>query len=178
MSDSDEMGAVMDAMDNRYFGKYRGKVENAADPMRRGRLLVKVPAILGESGVWAMPCVPYAGDQVGFYALPEPGTGVWVEFEGGNIDFPIWTGCFWADGQIPAQDAMPGIRFLRTKAITIRIDDNIGEIVIEDAVGSSIRLGPGEITLTSTSISQSAQGAKTVLSPVSFDVNNGAFTVV
>lgn len=178
MSDGEEMLAVMDALEGRYFGKYRGKVTSAVDPMQRGRLLVSVPAILGTATAWAMPCVPYAGDQVGFYALPDPGAGVWIEFEGGNINMPIWTGCFWADGEIPAQDAVPGVRFLRTNAITIRIDDNLGEIVIEDSAGSSIRIGPGEISLTSTTITQSAQGAKTVLTPASFDVNNGAFTVV
>lgn len=178
MSNGEGMSAVMDALENHYFGKFRGLVENAVDPMRRGRLQVTVPAVLGTTAVWAMPCVPYAGDQVGFYALPEPGTGVWVEFEGGNLNLPIWTGCFWADGQIPAQDALPGIRFLRTNAITIRIDDNLGEIVIEDAAGSSIRLGPGEITLTSALVTQSAQGGKTVLTPASFDVNNGALTVM
>ncbi len=175
---ADEMGAMMDAVENRYFGKYRGKVDSAVDPLRKGRLLVKVPAILGQTGVWAMPCVPYAGDQVGFYSLPEPGAGVWVEFEGGNLNFPIWTGCFWADGQIAAADAVPGVRFWRTNAITIRIDDMLGEIVIEDNAGSSIRVGPGEIKLTSATITQSAQGATTKLTPASFDVNNGAFTVV
>ncbi len=68
-----------------YFGKYRGTVEDNNDTTGRGRLQVSVPSLLGNNKVWAMPCVPYAGDQVGFFCLPEQQTGVWVEFEGGDL---------------------------------------------------------------------------------------------
>ncbi|HEX6229566.1 MAG TPA: phage baseplate assembly protein V, partial [Solirubrobacterales bacterium] len=70
-----------------YFGKYRGTVEQNLDPLQQGRLQVKVPAVLGDGTLsWAMPCVPYAGSQVGFYAVPPIGANVWVEFEGGDPD--------------------------------------------------------------------------------------------
>src|SRR5690606_2312186 len=70
-----------------YFGKYRGTVVDNADPVKRGRLRVVVPAVLSSTPVWAMPCVPYAGPKLGFYAMPETGTGVWVEFEAGDPSY-------------------------------------------------------------------------------------------
>src|SRR3954468_5999011 len=85
-----------------FFGKYRGTVTDNNDTTNRGRLKVTVPAVLETLEVWAMPCVPYAGDSVGFYMMPENGSGVWVEFEGGDPSFPIWSGCFWADDELPA----------------------------------------------------------------------------
>ena len=171
MATGDETGAIMDALENRYFGKYRGKVESAVDPLRKGRLSVTVPAILGQTTVWAMPCVPFAGDQVGFYSLPEAGAGRQRRAQLPGVPAA-------AGGQVATADAVPGVRFWRTSAISIRIDDMQGEILIEDSAGSSIRIGPGEIKLTSPTITQSAQGATTKLTPASFDVNNGAFTVV
>jgi uncharacterized protein involved in type VI secretion and phage assembly len=89
---------------SQYFGKYRGTVMNNADPMQIGRLLLDVPDVLGLStSSWAMPCVPFAGVQSGFYAMPAIGDSVWVEFEGGNRDLPIWVGGFWTSAaQVPA----------------------------------------------------------------------------
>jgi uncharacterized protein involved in type VI secretion and phage assembly len=82
-----------------YYGKYRGKVENNIDPMQMGRVQVSVPAVLGESTLgWAMPCSPFAGSGVGFFAVPPTGANVWVEFEGGDPDFPIVAGGFWGTG--------------------------------------------------------------------------------
>ena len=72
-----------------------------------GRVQVSVPAVLGDGRLsWAMPCVPYAGSQVGFFAIPPVGANVWVEFEGGDPDYPIWSGCFWGTGEVPATPAM------------------------------------------------------------------------
>lgn len=83
-----------------FFGKYRGQVANNRDPMNLGRIQVQAPTVLGAGrSSWAMPCVPYAGPQVGFYAMPPIGASVWVEFEGGDPDYPIWSGCFWETGQ-------------------------------------------------------------------------------
>lgn len=71
---------------NQFHGKYRGKVLKNQDPLSLGRLQVSVPAVLGEGSLsWAMPCVPYAGKDVGFFMLPSEGSNVWVEFEGGIL---------------------------------------------------------------------------------------------
>jgi Type VI secretion system/phage-baseplate injector OB domain len=80
----------------RHYGKYRGLVINNIDPEQIGRVLVQVPDVLGEiPSSWAMPCVPAAGIQAGCFIVPPIGSQVWVEFEQGDPDYPIWTGGFW-----------------------------------------------------------------------------------
>ena len=79
---------------SRFYGKYRGKVENNIDPMQQGRVQVSVPAVLGDTTLaWAMPCAPFGGSGVGFFTVPPVGANVWVEFEGGDTDYPILAGC-------------------------------------------------------------------------------------
>ncbi len=165
-------------MESHFYGKYRGLVVDNEDPTKRGRLKVRVPAVMGEEEVWALPCAPYAGDGVGLFLLPEVGTGVWVEFEAGDPSFPIWAGFFWGDGQIPDRDAVPAIKFLRTGKLTLRIDDEAGELLIEMDNGSTLKLTAGEITQESSSITNQAGGKKTALTAAHFDVHEGALTVV
>ena len=84
-----------------FYGKYRGTVENPADLQGIGRIQVSVPGVLGDGTLaWAMPCLPGAGPGVGLYAIPPKGAKVWVEFEGGNPDYPIWSGGFWDLGDL------------------------------------------------------------------------------
>ncbi len=128
---------------NKFFGKYRGLVTDNADSTNRGRVKVKVPAVLNELEVWALPCLPYAGDNVGLYTIPEAGAGVWVEFEGGDPSFPIWTGGFWADDQLPKDEqnnkAAPSLRMLRSeKGLMITFNDDSEVITISDSDGSNI----------------------------------------
>jgi uncharacterized protein involved in type VI secretion and phage assembly len=89
-------------MAERYYGKYRGKVESNLDPLGLGRVQVSVPAVLGDATqAWAMPCVPYAGKGVGLFMVPPVGALAWVEFEAGDPDYPILAGCFWGQGEPP-----------------------------------------------------------------------------
>jgi hypothetical protein len=91
--DGDSGGGV-----RRYFGKYRGTVLPMYDVDTRGRLLVAVSDANGPNfSGWARPCVPWAGPSMGCYMVPPPGANVWVEFEHGNPDHPIWVGCWWGD---------------------------------------------------------------------------------
>ncbi len=85
----------------RFWGKYRGSVVDTSDPLVSGRLLCTVEALPGMELNWAMPCVPYAGIEQGFFALPPEGSDVWVEFEGGDPDKPIWSGGFWGAAEEP-----------------------------------------------------------------------------
>jgi len=81
---------------HKYYGKYRGTVFNNIDPEQRGRIQAIVPDVSGLIPTsWAMPCMPIAGKQSGVYVVPQIGSGVWIEFEQGDSDYPIWTGCFW-----------------------------------------------------------------------------------
>lgn len=82
----------------RFQGKYRGRVVNNDDPLRIARITAQVPDVLGdEVSTWAMPCLPFTGPQAGQYVVPEPGAGVWIEFEQGDPSYPIWSGCWYGD---------------------------------------------------------------------------------
>lgn len=107
-------------------GKYRGRVADNVDPLFLGRLLVEVPQIPAVVFTWAMPCVPYAGPNVGFYMIPPIGANVWVEFEGGDVNYPIWVGCFWSEGETPIP-ALPLFKIIQTATSTFLLNDTPGE---------------------------------------------------
>lgn len=170
---------ILEQQSSKFYGKYRGRVTDNRDPLLRGRLRLQVPQVLGSSEVWALPCVPYAGDGVGLFALPKPGTTLWVEFEAGDPSYPIWTGMLWALGDIDPADARPEVKFLKTDKFTLKIDDALGEIVIENQSGSQIVIGPLEVKIKSSSVTTEATGGKkTELSAVSYSVNNAALEVL
>ena len=83
-------------MSAKFFGKYRGVVTNNVDPMQIGRVRAQVPDVFGtEESAWAMPSVPSnVSGKVGSF-LPKIGAAVWIEFEQGYPDRPIWAGCFY-----------------------------------------------------------------------------------
>jgi uncharacterized protein involved in type VI secretion and phage assembly len=143
----------------KYFGKHRGKVVNNIDPLQLGRLQVTVPDVLGrQTSVWAMPCVPYAGPQVGFYTMPTVGANVWIEFEHGDTEYPIWTGCFWSAGELPSAAGMPHVKIFKTDHARLQIDDSAGTLILEIETESGIvriqqdsegiRLSAGDTKLT------------------------------
>jgi hypothetical protein len=144
---------LLDKVENRHYGKYRGFVEDNKDPENRGRLRLRIPSVLGKDVVsgWALPCAPYGGmaDQ-GLFLIPEEKAGVWVEFEEGNLDYPVWVGTFWAkpggttevpkpgDAQTP-----PTRKILKTrKGHTIELEDADGEekIVINHTKNSFVSI--------------------------------------
>ena len=160
---------------NNFFGKYRGKVENNIDPMQLGRVQVSVPAVLGEGSMsWAMPCVPYAGPGVGFFAIPPVGANIWVEFEGGDPDYPIWSGCFWGVGEVPAQLAVAEMKVLKTDMGTITLNDlpGAGGITIETTTGMKIVINALGIEINN------GQGGSIKLTGPQVSVNEGALEVV
>jgi hypothetical protein len=92
---------VTSGQQGQFYGKYRGKVVSNIDPLFLGRRMVSVPAIEAVANTWAMPCVPYAGSSVGFYVMSPIDADVWIEFECGDPNYPIWAGCFWGTPQLP-----------------------------------------------------------------------------
>ena len=155
------------------FGKYRGTVIENTDPCLSGRLQVAAPAALGNAPVWALPCAPYAGPDVGFFAMPPVGASVWVEFEGGNPDYPIWSGCFWGPGDFPASMAIPEMKVLKTDTATVTLNDvpGAGGITIETADGKKISL-----TAESITIDDGAGGTVTLQGP-KVSINGNALEV-
>lgn len=173
-----------------FFGKYRGKVENNVDPLQMGRIQVSVPAVLGDGRLsWAMPCVPYAGKGVGFFAIPPVGANVWVEFEGGDPDYPIWSGCFWGRGEVPAEPAVAEMKVFKTDSITLILSDlpGGGGLTLEvgppavptpltlvfDSRGVEITAKPGSLKITPTEIELTSTPATVKLSSRSIELSNG-----
>jgi hypothetical protein len=161
-----------------HFGKYRGQVKNNIDPLQMGRIQVSVPAVLGEGQLsWAMPCVPYAGSQVGFYAVPPIDANVWVEFEGGDTDYPIWAGCFWGAGELP-MPALPQIKFLKTDGVKLTYSDVPGAGGFTLEVGPPVVPTPLKLVFDATGIALTNSPSSVKLTPISVSVNNGALEVI
>lgn len=163
-----------------FFGKYRGTVTNNIDPQQMGRIQVSVPAVLGDGRLsWAMPCVPFAGSQMGVYVVPSVGANVWVEFEAGDPDYPIWSGGFWTVGETPAlalagNPASPSIVLQTNGQNSIVISDipgPSGGIMLKSSSGATIMVNDTGITI------QNGQGAAITLTGPTTDINGGALTV-
>ena len=135
---------LLDWVHNHCFGKYRGIVTDNNDTTQRGRVKVRVPAVFGQDvDVWAMPCLPFTGDGMGLYTVPEPGAGVWVEFEGGDPSYPLWSGGWWADQQLPKNEkeiaATPSLKIIRSaKGLMLTMDDEGQAIKLSDQNGKNI----------------------------------------
>lgn len=135
----------------KYWGKYRGKVLATTDPTVSGRLLCSVASLPGMLLNWATPCVPYASFQQGFFALPTEGSDIWIEFENGDPDKPIWSGGYWEFGEEPVMPeidpAAPElINILRSKFCTLLFNDVPGEGGV--TVSAIDPVAPVPVTLT------------------------------
>src|SRR3954468_8182453 len=155
----------------KFFGKYRGSVIENLDPIELGRLQVSVPLVLGSvTTAWAMPCVPYAGEGVGWYVLPPVDASVWVEFEGGDPDYPVWTGCFWTEGQVPATPAVPTTRILKTSSGSLSFNDLDGE------GGFTLTVGDPAVSVP-VSVSASSDGLVISLGEAQIAVRETGITI-
>jgi uncharacterized protein involved in type VI secretion and phage assembly len=166
----------------KFFGKYRGLVVDNVDPMQTARLLVQVPDVSNVlPSSWAMPCVPFGGIQSGFFAVPDIGSPVWVEFEQGNPDYPVWTGSFWetaADVPALALAAPPGLQQVVVQTIgqnTLVISDvpgPTGGILLKSTTGALISISDIGITISN------GQGASIVMTGPAVTINEGALEVI
>ncbi|HJZ65006.1 MAG TPA: phage baseplate assembly protein V [Candidatus Acidoferrum sp.] len=166
----------------KFYGKFRGTVLNNVDPMQMGRIQVIVPDVSAVApSSWAMPCVPIAGKQMGSYFVPQIGSGVWVEFEQGDPDYPVWTGCFWgSSSELPAlalagNPASPSIVLGTGLMNTVAISDlpgPTGGIMLKSATGASIIVNDTGIYI------QNGKGASIVMTGPTVTINNGALTIV
>ena len=181
MTDDDVRRILEERVLSRFYGKYEAVVTDNADPGEIGRVRARVPAVLGtevESG-WALPCAPFGGGKDrGLLAVPEVGDTVWIEFAGGDVSRPIWSGVFWgapestggADdlgeatgSEVPTTDgsrrAGPGRLVLRTRSgHRFYCDDEAGVVVLVTAGdGAEIRIDKsGEVTLKAATINLGA----------------------
>ncbi len=166
---------------SRFFGKYRATVINNVDPMQIGRIQVIVPDVSNVNlSNWAMPCAPVAGMQMGMFALPPIGAKVWVEFEHGDPDQPIWTGCFWGTAaEVPTLSrmvppAVPGITLQTTLQNGVVISDvpgPTGGIMIKSPAGATLIVNDTGIYI------QNGQGASIVMVGPTVTINGGAMAI-
>jgi hypothetical protein len=128
----------------RHYGKYRGTVTDNADPSNLGRLRARVPEVLLDVDCgWALPCAPWAGEELGAFAVPPVGAGVWIEFEAGDPSRPIWSGCWWASDKLPKDEAgtaaTPAVKIIRSEqGLMVSIDDDGQTISVSDGDGSNM----------------------------------------
>lgn len=164
----------------KYYGKYRGVVINHIDPMGEGRIQVTVPDVSIPPTTWATPCFPVAGVQAGAYMVPITGTGVWVEFEQGDANRPIWSGCWYGHaGEVPglvrtAPPPAPPIVFQTVGQSTFMLSDTpgpTGGILLKSLTGAFISITDVGITISN------GKGATITMTGPMIDMNVGALTV-
>ncbi|MCF6218053.1 MAG: phage baseplate assembly protein V [Gammaproteobacteria bacterium] len=176
MSESNETG--------RFFGKYRATVLNNVDPETRGRLMLTIPDVLGLiPSTWAEPCVPLAGPTgppMGVYMVPPIGAAIWVEFEQGDPDYPIWVGCRWGgSSDVPplahaGLPVSPNIVLQTAGQNSFVISDlpgPTGGLMLKSASGASIIVNDTGIYI------QNGKGASLIMSGPTVTINNGALVV-
>ena len=156
-------------------GKHRGVVINNLDPQNIGRVQVQVPSVPGVSG-FAMPCVPYAGNGVGFLAIPPIGANVWVEFEDGDEARPIWTGGFWNSGEAPSNASTPDVKVIQSRNVRVSLSDQpAGGVTIE--VGPSSGAAQVTVRINGTTVELRHGAQSIVVTAGSISVNNDALVV-
>lgn len=179
-------GDFGDGGQQRFYGKYRGTVINNIDPQFQARLLVQVVDVLGLfTSSWAMPCVPFAGPNLGQYSVPPVGAGVWVEFEQGNPRKPIWVGCFWGsstNGPSTAKTLVPtGPMIAPTMLVQTA---GLNAIAISDGPFATYQLAAGGIAISSgpSSIVVDKVGIRIKAPTITINgltvINNGALSVL
>jgi uncharacterized protein involved in type VI secretion and phage assembly len=166
----------------KYYGVYRATVVNNVDPLQTGRIIVLVPDAGGVTpSSWAMPCVPIAGKQMGTFMVPQIGAGVWVQFEAGDPDRPVWTGGWWGSAaEVPALALAgvpgdPNIVLQTTLQNAIVISDlpgPTGGIMLKSTTGATIIVNDTGIYI------QNGKGASIIMAGPTVTINNGALVVV
>ena len=169
----------MSASAQRFYGKYRGVVQDNQDPLMQGRIQATVPDVLGAGASgWAMPAAPFGGNQMGFFALPDVGAGVWIEFEHGDPDYPVWSGAWWGSAaEVPPLLLAPPYQKVMVRTHggnTITLDDTpgVGGITLETSTGQKITMSALGIEI------DNGMGASIKLTGPQVSVNNGALDVI
>lgn len=94
-------------------GWWPGIVVSNADPLKAGRMRVRVGAVYGAKDEdefiaddllpWAIPCFSAAHDGAGCAWVPPVGAEVSVLFWGGDHEMPMWAGGYYVSGEAPTE---------------------------------------------------------------------------
>jgi uncharacterized protein involved in type VI secretion and phage assembly len=166
----------------KYYGVYRGTVVNNVDPLQIGRIIAIVPDVSSViPTTWAMPCVPIAGKQMGTFLVPQIGSGIFVQFEAGDPDRPVWMGGWWGDvAEVPAL-ALAGVpgdpniviqTTLQNSVVVSDLPGPTGGIMLKSTTGATIIVNDTGIYI------QNGKGASIVMVGPSVTINEGALVVV
>ena len=166
----------------RYYGIYRGTVFNNVDPMQLGRIMLICPDVGGITpSSWAMPCMPVTGKQMGAFMVPQIGAGVWVQFEAGDPDYPVWTGGWWGTAAEVPSLALAGVpgdpnivlqTALQNAIVLSDLPGPTGGIMLKSTTGASIIVNDTGIFI------QNGKGASIVMTGPTVTVNAGALVVI
>ena len=166
---------------NSYYGIYRGRVDNNIDPMLLGRILVTVPDVGGLTPLsWAMPAVPIAGKQMGTFMVPQIGSGVWVQFEAGDMNRPVWTGGWWGGAEEVPPLALAGVpgdpniviqTALQHAIVLSDLPGPTGGIMLKSTTGATIIVNDTGIYI------QNGKGASLIMAGPTVTINNGALVI-
>lgn len=166
----------------KYYGVYRATVVNNVDPLQIGRIMAMVPDVSNlVPSTWAMPCIPFAGKQMGAFMVPQIGSGVWIQYEGGDPDYPVWTGGWWGDvAEVPAL-ALAGIpgdpniviqTTLQNAVVVSDLPGPTGGIMLKSTTGATIIVNDTGIYI------QNGKGASIVMTGPTVTINEGALVVI
>jgi hypothetical protein len=137
------VAGFIEEQQSRLYGKYAGTVVDADDPEGMGRIRANVPTVLKDAvSRWARPCAPYIGPDQGLFAVPPVGAAVWIEFEAGDVNEPIWSGGWWPRGDAPRpEEGSAGdqkTKVLKTASgLNVALDDDGVTAVVSDGDGSN-----------------------------------------
>jgi Type VI secretion system/phage-baseplate injector OB domain len=172
----------------RYYGKYRGTVINPVDPMLRGRVQALITLGGAPLPLWCEACTPYAGPGCGLYAIPPMGAGVWVEFEEGDPNKPIWNGCWWMEGEVlamlqpdlepPDPLTAPQTLVLRTPTTRLKLSALTGMATLESLLPPATPALPTRVQVTPAFVEVAFQTFTVRVTPVGAAINDGALLVI
>jgi molybdopterin-binding protein len=165
----DQLVELSEWRNEHYYGIYRGTVESIEEGDNLGIISVKIPDVFGPSHTVSRvrPCSPFAGDKHGFVAIPEPGDGVWIQFEAGKTSLPVWIGFWWASGEIPEPKGKLVRSFITTKGHKFVLDDDQDEVTLLHSGGAEMKMTGSDVTITigNASIEMSSSEIKLAVGP-------------
>ena len=165
----DQLVELSEWRNEHYYGIYRGTVESVEEGDDLGIISVKIPDVFGPTHTVSRvrPCSPIAGDKHGFVAIPEPGDGVWIQFEAGNTSLPVWVGFWWASGEIPDPKGKLVRSFITTKGHKFVLDDDQDEVSLLHSGGAELKMTGSDVKITigNASIEMTSSDIKLAVGP-------------
>jgi len=205
---------VYGSEDGMYMFPLRAYCKNNVDPHKQGRVQIYCPSISGEKCpplkdlLWASPCIPLGGSSnLSSFTVPEMGAKLWVIFEAGSLNFPLYIGQWPAQNELSEEtydsENSPAYDFIyhrnkikiRTKRdqkeLLIQFDENTTQALTSDSINIkrkdsvvnlsdnliSLSVGSTNITLTGDSISLSSGGSNIKINSSTIDLLSAVVNV-